>query len=259
MVATVQELIARLTAQPAVAGIVRYGNRPVDATGAGGDLDLFVLVDDRPPELESLHFYVGGVPVDLNVRTWRDLERNEPLTPIDGDIYRGEVVYDRDGDLVLRLGALAARWEQPPPPLSAHDVAFIRFGHRHSLDSARGRLAADPIPCRLILEANLYWLVQNYFLVRRLPFRGEKAALRYLERHEPAIWRDIERFYATTDLGERLALAEALGERVLVPVGGLWQRDEVLAFGTAEATDRLQETGQRYLRALLGVAAPGDE
>jgi hypothetical protein len=258
MVTTVPELVARLAAHGAVVGLVRYGNRPVGATGTAGDLDLFVLVDDRPPELESVHFYVGDLPVDLNVRIWRDLERDEPLTPIDGDIYRGEVIYDRDGDLAARLRALAARWEQPPPPLSAHDIAFIRFGHRHSLDGARGRLASAPIPCRLILETNLYWLVQNYFLMRQLPFRGEKVALRYLERHEPAIWEDIGRFYAASDLGERLAIAEALGERVLAPVGGLWRRGEVLAFGTAEATGRLQETGRRFLRALLGGAADGD-
>ncbi len=254
MVTTVQELIARLRAQPAVAGIVRYGNRPVAATGVGGDLDLFILVDERPPDVESLHFYVGGVPVDLNVRTWRDLEQDEPLTPIDDTIYQGEILYDREGDLSRRLAALTARRMQPPRPLSAHDIAFLRFGQRHSLDSVAGRLDSHPILCRLVLESHLYWAIQHYFLVRRLPYHGEKAALHYLERHEPELWRDLGQFYAASDLPERLTLAEALGEHVLAPVGGLWRQDEVLTFGTRTADDHLPAIGQCYLRTLLGGA-----
>jgi hypothetical protein len=254
MVTSVQELLARLMAQPSVAGIVRYGGHPVDAVGAGGDLDLCLLADERPPALESVHFHIGMLPVDLNVRIWADLEREPPLTPIDHAIAVGEVLYDRDGDLAPRLRALAAR-HAPPPSLSEHDVAFVRFGQRHSLDKVRGRLGSDPVLCRVLLESNVYWLIQHYFLVRQRVFPGEKRALAHLERHEPALWRDLQRFYAVSDLPERLALAEALNERILAPVGGLWRPGEVLALGADVPAADLQAVGHGFLEALL---RPGD-
>lgn len=255
MVSSVRELLARLMARPTVVGIVRYGGRPVDAVGAGGDLDLFVLVDERPPALESVHFHVGALPVDLSVRTWADLEREPPLTPLDHAIHRGEVLYDRDGDLGARLLTLAAR-HPPPPPLSAHDAAFVRFGQRHSLDKVRGRLERDPLLCRMLLESNVYWAIRHYFLVRRQTFPGERPALGHFARHEPAMWRDLQRFYATADLAERLLLVEALNDRVLAPVGGPWRQGEILAFGAGAPTDDLEAVGRRYLSALL---LPGDE
>lgn len=254
-VPTLRDLVGRLASHPAVLGIVRYGGRSLDDSG-GGDFDVFLLVDDRPPELESIHFRVAGVPVDLNVRTWADLQRDPPLTAIDGALYAGEVLYDRDGGMAARLRTLGARHAPPPAP-SAHAVAFVRFSHRHALDKLRGRLEDNPVLCRLLLESNLYWLLENYFRVRRLPFPGEKAGLRHLERHEPEIWRDVLRFYAEDDLARRARIAEVLGERVLAPVGGLWREDEILTFGTGDSTGApvpdadVQETGRRFLRALL--------
>lgn len=231
VVRTAQEFVARLAAQPAVAGIVRYGSRGVDAAVAAGegldpagDLDLFVLVDERPSELESIHFYLGEVPVDLSVRTWDDVERaarREPLTAIDYTIAGGEILYDRDGTLAARLRALAVRLAGLLPPLSEHDIASIRFGQRHSLDKVRGRLTSDPVLCRVLLESNVYWLLQHYFLVRWRRFPGEKGALRELAEREPALWCDIVRFDTVADLHERVALAESLNERVLAPIGGL--------------------------------------
>jgi predicted nucleotidyltransferase len=78
---TLPALIDRLKAHPGVIGIVRYGGRRVDDPAPGGDFDLFVLLDDPPPPVESLHFYVGHIPVDMNLRTLADLDRATPLTP----------------------------------------------------------------------------------------------------------------------------------------------------------------------------------
>lgn len=264
---TIQDLVARLAAHPSVVGLVRYGGRPVDApAGVCGDFDLFVLVDERPPELESVHFDVGGVPVDLNVRTWPDLERaaqGEPLTPVDDAIFGGEVLHDRDGNLAARLQGFRARSPRAPASPTKEVVAFVRFGHRHALDKVRGRLETEPVLCRLVLEANLYWLVANYFRVRGLPFPGERAAMDHLERHEPGVWGEILRFYAAGDLPERAAISEALGERVLAPVGGPRGSGEVLALGAGHGGEHgpagrdLQAVGCAFLRGLLaGGSAP---
>ncbi|MGD9889835.1 MAG: hypothetical protein AB7R89_01955 [Dehalococcoidia bacterium] len=249
-----RDLIARLVDHPKLVGIVRYGGRSVEAPAPGGDLDLCLIVDERPPPMESIHFYVGSLPVDLNLRTWRDLERDPPLTPIDDAILAGEVLYDRDGDLAQRLRGCANR--RVTMVLSAHDLALIRFGQRHSLDKVVGRLATDPLLCRMLLESNVYWAIRHYFTVRDLSFPGDRAALVYLAQHESATYKDIEAFYRETGLPARLALATGISEQILAPVGGLWRRDEVLSFGTGMTADDLQAVGRQWLQDFLN-AIPG--
>ena len=55
----ISDLIERLKANPEVLGIVRYGSRTIQDKSKGGDFDLFVIVQMRDPDLESIHFYWG--------------------------------------------------------------------------------------------------------------------------------------------------------------------------------------------------------
>jgi predicted nucleotidyltransferase len=65
MFQNLDDLIARLESNPRVVGIVRYGSRRPTDLSLGGDFDLFVFVKERPPDIESIHFYVGDIPVEL--------------------------------------------------------------------------------------------------------------------------------------------------------------------------------------------------
>lgn len=254
-------LVQRLQRHPDVIGLVRYGGRRVGDMAPGGDLDLFVFLKGEAPPVESLHLYVGKppneIPVDLNVRTLEDLEREEPLTPIDRALVGGEIVYDPGGALQETLPHLAARWPEPVPPLHDHDIAFERFSKTHILDKVRGRLDSQPTLCAFLLHTNIYWLVQSYFGLRQMAYPGEKPALGWLEIHESDLYAQVAAFYETTNLEEQVRLTEALTVKVLEPVGGPWRRDEVLAFGRAPDAPDLQERGRALFQRLLGADAPG--
>ena len=51
------ELVDRLKGNPLVTGIVRYGGRLMDDQSTGGDFDLFLFLEARPEDVESLHFF----------------------------------------------------------------------------------------------------------------------------------------------------------------------------------------------------------
>ena len=51
------ELVDRLKGNPLVIGIVRYGGRLMDDQSTGGDFDLFLFLEARPEDVESLHFF----------------------------------------------------------------------------------------------------------------------------------------------------------------------------------------------------------
>ena len=113
-----QHLVTCLKTSSRVLGIVRYGSRRVDDASPGGDFDLFVIVDERPSDLEGIHFYVGDIPVDLNLRTLADLRRDAPLMPFDRALAKGEMLHDRDGTLTAEVNAAVERWSTAPSGLS---------------------------------------------------------------------------------------------------------------------------------------------
>jgi len=62
MIKSLQELVARLEGNPEVLGVARYGNRRLEDDEASGDFDLLVIVASAC-EVESLHFFVGDIPI----------------------------------------------------------------------------------------------------------------------------------------------------------------------------------------------------
>jgi len=198
------DLVARLIRNPRVIGIVRYGRRRADETERGGDFDLLVIVTERPHDVESIHFAVGDIPVDLSLRTVDDLRRTTPLSAmVDPLLPASELLFDRTGALRPEIAALPARWSREMSPatrLTEAEVARRRFGHRHTLDKARHRLTAEPLLCHVLLSTNIYWLLQTHLAARGLPYEGENAALTWLESHDPQVYQAIERFFATQDL-----------------------------------------------------------
>ncbi|MEO2004002.1 MAG: hypothetical protein ABGY41_07860 [Candidatus Poribacteria bacterium] len=181
------DLIRRLKSNPDVLGIARYGTRAPDDMTPGGDFDLFVILRERPADVESVHFHCGGIPVDMNVRTLADLRADAPLTEIDIAIATSELLYDPTGDVAALSTAVAERWQAATPRLTEHEINWSRFCQRHALDKVRHRLDSEPLLADLLLSTNVYWLLQTYFRVRSVPYPGEKPALAHIQDAEPAM------------------------------------------------------------------------
>lgn len=245
------ELVDRLVANPLVTGIVRYGGRLLDDQSAGGDFDLFVFLEARPAQVESLHFLCREIPVDLNVRTVADLQRSEPLTTVDIAMTAGEILYDPTAILARELPLLRDRWPAAPPVLTASQASASRFYQSHVLDKVRGRLQRDPVLCHFLLSSNVLWLLETYFRVRGIQYLGEVAALDWLQDHDEEAYAAVRAFYGTPALWHKLAVIERLTDIALEPVGGVRRRDEVLVLAAGDQAEEFQEQGCRLLAELL--------
>ena len=253
MFQNLEDLVARLESNPRVVGIVRYGSRRPADLSPGGDFDLFVFVKERPPDIESIHFYVGDIPVDLNLRFLDDLRRSKPLTGIDTALVDAEILCDKTGALGQELASLSERWKQALSELTEHEISWHRFCQQHVLDKVKGRIADDPLLCEFLLATNIYWLVQTYFRIRCMLYPGEKDALEWLELNAPEVHDNIRRFYASHDLTEKLGISERLTELILAPIGGPWRRGELIVFGTNTNVKQLQSKGRKVFSELFGI------
>lgn len=250
-------LVERLQTHPDVIGLVRYGRRTVHDNSQGGDFDLFAFVRRKDPDLESIHFYWNGVPVDLNLRTLDDLRREEPILYIDANLPECEILYDPTGEVRTLIGQLKDRWTKPADPLPEAEIALCRFFQQHALDKVDGRLEQDATFAEMLLSINITWLMHIYYKVRRMSFPGERGALNWLREHEPDIATRIEAFFATADIGTKFRLSVELTDLVLEPVGGPWKRGEILGIGADSNSENLRAKARETYSRLLDEPSEG--
>jgi len=252
---TIDEMIAVLKHHPGVKGLVRYGSTHDACKHRTGDYELFVVLGQRDPLVSSLHFFAGGLPVDLNLITLKEVRHLGRGGSFERSaLLDGEVLYDPTGQLEPELDRLRRQEQRSlTVELSDHEVARIRHGHRHVFDKVKGRLDTKSLFCRYLLGANVHWLVESYFRVRCLAFSGEKRAIENLQTREPEIYAALAGLYATSDLKKQVKIQQALTQRILAPIGGPWRGDKVLAFGDESARD-LQKEGRQVFRGLFGGA-----
>ena len=249
MFKTARQLVKCLQGHPDVVGLIEYGSARYQDDHFGGDYDLIVVLPERDLDVESLHFQLAGLPVDLNLRSLEDLRSLTRADGFDAVLLEGRIIHDPSGQVGRELRELGRRHEQTSAPqMTSGRVAAMRHGARHTFDKIRNGRHADTTLGRYMLHQLVYWALPQYFEVRGLPYQGEKQALASLGQMDPELHGDFREFYGTVDWERQVELARRIEEQVLAPVDGLWQDGEVLVFG-----DR--EKGMALFRRLLGIAA----
>ena len=233
---SIGQMVQALSGSPLVLGLIEYGSSSATDAEVTGDYDLIVVLNHEYPNVESLHFYVDGVPVDLNLRSLDEIRNMNRAAGFESVLLDGRVIYDPSGSVAQEIHQLSKRHRQTPVATSSDEsIAFTRHGTKHIFDKVERRIHSNPTLCAFLLHQNVYWLIHNYFALRGVEFRGEPVTLEFLRKNEPETYGLVERFYASRSLQEQLNLAISIAHLTLEPVGGMWRDDEVLVFGDAKA------------------------
>ena len=245
---SIAEMVDVLRKNPLVLGLAEYGSASCSDERIEGDYDLVAFTEAGAPDVESLHFYVQGTPVDLNMRGLEQIRAMSRAEGFDSVLLDARIIHDPSGHVEEALRELRDRHQNTPrPPVERARAAAMRHGAKHTFDKLR---EARPLPLllrRYLLHQCVYWALPQYFELRGLEYKGEKHALAFLRGNEPELHQRFEEFYATTDPREQARLARSIQTAVLAPVGGLWQDAELLTFGDARS-------GQEIFRSLFGGA-----
>ncbi len=150
---SIDGMIALLVAHPEVLGLMEYGSARHDDESIHGDYDLFIVLKHKDSQVESLHFYVDGVPVDLNLRSLDEISSSALATGLDQTLLEARIIYDPSGRVVKEIRALKRRQEQAPSQTTSHErIAYIRHGTKHIFDKVRMRLDSMPIVSAYMLQ-----------------------------------------------------------------------------------------------------------
>jgi len=237
---TLDAVIAHLAARDVVEGLVQMGTTGTAALTRTSDYDLLLILALPAAPVRMVTTRIDGHFTEVYCTTVRTLARiaadpaNWPDASAEGAIVRwlqtGRIVHDRAGRLARARAAVVTL---PPASPTERDVraAWATIGYNLAVIE-RYMASDDPIAQEAVdwrLLYSLSELATHYFTVRRLPWRGEKAALRSLAREDPDFLDRFRHCLAETDRRRKVEHFAELARRVLAPVGGPWRTGMVVA------------------------------
>lgn len=213
---------------PQVEAVAAYGSTATQRWSPESDLDLVaILAGDAP--VNSVHFFVRGIPVDLNLKSRTSWARDEVGWLPPGGL---EALWDPERLFV----------DVPAPRSSTHDVEQYRYAHRHRLLKLQRWIRDDPDVAGLLAAGATHWIAVSWFHARNMRFPGIDQAVPYWRDHDPKM---IELLVgAVKEQEDRLVRIEQASEIALSPVGGLWKAEEVHMTGWSgpPTVDEMQAT-----------------
>ncbi|OQA46733.1 MAG: hypothetical protein BWY52_00618 [Chloroflexi bacterium ADurb.Bin325] len=240
------EVIAKLVRHDAVDGLLFIGSTGRAQLSASSDYDLIVILNRSPISLRVALTYIDGRLTDVIFVDARELMALVQGMPGDVPAVWGEaallrwlrggtIAFDRSGQLAAAQAVAAAR---PPDEPTENELFSAWFSINYNLRQNLRMVASDDETYLIALDLRLLYSLFDcwwyYFLLRKLPERGEKAQVRYMQAHDPEYLALFRACLAEGDRARRFALYRRLAELTVAPAGGLWAED---------ATSVLPETG----------------
>jgi predicted nucleotidyltransferase len=253
---TLDQVVAWLRAAPDVDGVALFGSSRQAAHDPASDYDLLVMLDNPTVQIFQMQTYIDGKLADVAFVETETAERVLALElPVGvtsregfliGWLEQAQILYDRSGRLAGIQQKIAQRdWRISG--LSESDAYaewfWLNFDLRHI---QRMAAAHDPIYGMVVDMRVMFCLAQmcrTYCRLRGIHWRGEKAALRTLQAHDPDFFDLLQRALHETDCVRRITLCEQLIARTLENSGGLWPTESTAVYlkNAAEHAARVGE------------------
>lgn len=259
-----QELLERLSRRAVVDGVVLFGSGATGRLGTASDYDLWLVIGEPSPPLLLALTHVEGRLADVlftkaaHVDALLRGERPAAGWPPEGFVLAaktGRIVLDRSG----RLSALAALPDRHARP-DEDEREREWFRAWYDVHQTRRMLASDdPVYATAVDVRLLYTLHQvwtRYFLVRGLNVAGEKEAIRWLERSDPAFLERFRACLAENDRARKVSLYAELVALALAPVGGEWSEGHTAVQMLEGASDQVEQ-GLAFWDDLVGGPPSG--
>lgn len=254
--ASPEELIDCLRANPDVLGILRCGSASRPGEKAA-DLDLCLVVRQRPPGLEAAHFWVGDTPLDMNIRTLEELTSGcVSGAPVLEDVLRcGEILFERSPGALTEIAKSEDSDHPKTPLLDDRLKAEMRFCYAHLVRKLETHVDDEPLLCELLLGGAVHNILETYRIVHGLSNSGEKGTLKTLSQRDPHLLSHLKGSLGNASLGERIEAFRCFADGVVAPVGGLWRKDEVVFIPEPGAKASAPKEWQTYLSGLLDTGS----
>ncbi len=263
-------LLKRLSRSGYVDGVALIGSAAGDQFRLESDYDVLIVLDQPPVPVRTGVTWVDGRLTDLVFSTVEEIDglavsdrvrvnADEIGESIVTWMSAARIMHDRRGRLgrlVERVGLLESGSE--PDAGALENVRLRRLDRAsYNLVQTRRTVAADDEVYQGAVDLRMLYqladLMVDYFSVRGLNWRGEKAAIRFWRAEDPRYWELFRRCMDERDRAVRVGLYGDLVRATMKPAGEPWT-EGITAFtlpSLAELTRADLDVASRFWEQLI--------
>ena len=230
---SLDEVVTRLQQQPEVDAILLAGTTGQADLKPYSDYDLLIVLNEMPTTpsliitviddyLTELYF-IKASTLDEMIADPHTVEANTLIGAFTSMVMKGEIIYDESGRLAKLRDIAPQTHFADILDLQVYDSWYsVTYNHAQNLRyyHSQNDLYLDALQCRLL------YCISNcltaYFTLRKLPWRGEKEAIRYLRQHDPAYLELFQSCITAGDIHQQFPKYETLVERTLPDGMSIW-------------------------------------
>lgn len=234
---TLDEVIKNLENHPDVDAIISIGS---DATGMFkpySDYDIPVILNKNHAKIKSIITYVDNKIAEFYFFESPKLKELMKKKLVDADSQEGKflewvqkanIKFDKSGIVgELKKAAASVKIEVSEEYIYTlwHSVNYNFMQNQRYFDS-NDKLYHKALGMRLLYSVTE--ILTAYLAIRKMPWRGEKDAIKYFEVNDPGFYKIFEEYNNSVELSDKFGFYQELADLALAPLGGLVKNKEVL-------------------------------
>lgn len=251
-------IIEALSLSPRVKGLFTTGTTATGLTPSS-DIDLFIILDKNEEGIKSVYTLIEDRFADIFFFDVEFVARCASLNTVPANgfegmfftwLAKGSIKKD-DSGILAEVKALAESKTAPfTISLEEKQSSWFKINYNYLANkryfNSQDALYHKALGLRLLYSVSE--LVTTYFAFRDIPWRGEKAAIRYFEQFDAETYASFVRYLESPSLSERFEAYTKLFYQVSIKEYDPWKTDFLVALDTKNHIDN---TLKPFWRGLL--------
>lgn len=235
---SLENLIEKMKSSPRVKGIFVTGTTAT-TLGPASDIDLVVVLDKNSESIKSLYTTVENRFSDIfffGVDFLNQLENKREVLGNDLEgmfvewLVKGKIVYDPEHILLKLKNNISEKQLLQKVADSEKKDVWVKTNYNFIANSryynSKDALYHQALEVRLLYS--VIELITAYFSFRDIPWRGEKAAIQYLEQNDQEFLATFKKYSESVILSEKMKYYEKLFNEVCIGEYQRWEKDFVV-------------------------------
>lgn len=235
---TLDKIIKNLEVKPEVDAVFLTGSYGTKTSKPCSDLDLVIILNKNNKNIKAIYTWIDNKFSDIFFFDKADLDRlfkakNYPANAWDtvlvSWLQKASVFFDHSGKLsklinkVKKVDSYSASVKEQKDFWQKINYNFVV--------NERYFKSGDPIYHEALEMRLLYSvseLISGYFILRNIPWRGEKQAIKFLKQSAPDVYLLFQKCWRANNLVERFNVYVELFDKVFINDYGKWKKDDVI-------------------------------
>ncbi len=254
------QVLSELTQNHMVDGILLMGSATKHPMNKFGDIDMAIVVNELPENVLSVNTYIENRFAEIFFYSNDEILALLAKDKVDPDkkdgwivnwLRDGKIVTDKSGLLHRLRERLSTIYDEVTDALSYSSWRRINYNY---VQNTRYFKSGEPQYLKALDVRLLYSIAEvffGYFNVRKIPWRGEKEAIHWLEEHDHEFLSLFQDYLQEVNRDRKMDLYKQLAEKALEPTGGLWNSKITVISPSGEDLREALAKGLRFWNQLI--------